>query len=111
MSQGPESKIQTHVVDYAKTAYHKKVKAKKNQAGKFGTNGDPDYTFFWINEHTEFIEFKGPDGELTDLQIERHAEIRALGFLVHVVSDKRIGRSVIDDMYKRACAKKARRAA
>lgn len=104
---GPEAKIQTAVVAYAREQYRGNVRVKKlSTAGRFGTTGEPDYEFNWINGHTELIEFKAPGGNLTDKQLHTVTQYRALGYRVHVVEDRVLGKQIVDAMYKRALGRK-----
>ena len=92
---GPEAKIQKGVVEWARREYKGKLLARKNQAGRYGTGGWPDYEFNVIGGHTFFIEFKAPGEKPTTLQTQRHEELRALGFRVYVVADVNSGKKIV----------------
>lgn len=93
---GPEAKIQKKVVDYAKLKYADTVIVRKNQAGKFGTNGYPDYEFNAIGGYTWFMEFKAPGKKPTALQENRIARLRKLGFNAEICDDVGEGMKTID---------------
>lgn len=92
---GPESKIQDAVVRWARETYKGKLIARKFQAGTYGTNGWPDYEFLLPGAVVCHVEFKRPGGECTALQLARHAELRALGHRVYVVTDALAGKQII----------------
>lgn len=100
-----ESAIQEKVVSYAREKYKGKVIVIKRQAGKYGTNGWPDYEFLINDSEVFHIEFKAPGGQCTDLQLQRHAELRALGHRVYVCDDVAPGKRVVDtEILKRRVA-------
>lgn len=93
---GPEGKIQARVVQYARTEYPERLEARKFQAGRFGSNGWPDYDFLTEGGDIFFIEFKAPGKDLTPLQEERVKRLRKLGHRVYVVDNVDVGKEVID---------------
>jgi hypothetical protein len=99
---GPEAKIQSAVVKYAREKYKGKLVAKKNQATMMGSNGYPDYEFFIKGGRLNLIEFKAPGAECTELQLRRHAELRALGFVVVVCDNASAGKATIDSWMRPA---------
>jgi hypothetical protein len=94
---GPEAKIQTAVVKYARSRYVGRLVARKNAAGRFGSNGYPDYEFNCEKRHTFFIEFKAPGGSLTALQEQRISELEDLGYTVYVIDKVDAGKLAIDE--------------
>lgn len=92
---GPEARIQSKVVTWARRTYKKKLIARKNQAGRFGTNGWEDYEFLLPKEISKHMEFKAPGEQPTRLQAERHKELRALGHEVVVVDNVEQGKAII----------------
>jgi hypothetical protein len=108
---GPEARIQQHVVQWAKKKYGKKIKLKKNQAGRYGSNGWPDYEVFraaFLNTSARlqqpgavlFIEFKAPGEKPTPLQAEVLGQLHEMGFGTAVVDDVRVGQILIEDFMK-----------
>ena len=90
---GPEAKIQKGVVEWARKEYKGVLLVRKNQAGRYGTGGWPDYEFNVIGGHTFFIEFKAPGEKPTPLQLQRHKELRDLEFPVLVCDNVEVGRA------------------
>lgn len=88
----PEGKIQKAVKEYAES---RGCLAMRRQAGPFGSNGFPDFQFLYQGRYL-FIEFKAPGKCATELQLERHAQIRAHGGQVFVCDDTITGKRVID---------------
>lgn len=95
---GPEARIQKSVVDWARKTYAKRLIARKNQAGRMGTNGYPDYEFNCEKRLTFFIEFKAPGEVPTPLQQQRIDELRGLGYPVFVVDSADRGKLIIEEM-------------
>jgi len=107
--RGPEARTRDAVVKYARDRYAGKVLVRKQATtGFMGNTGDPDDEFNWINGHTEFVEFKSERGVCTPKQLQRHAELRALGYTVTVVNCRVKGKDLVDVMYRRACRKAQR---
>lgn len=98
---GPEAKIQKAVVQYAKSTSRGKILPVKAQAGRFGTGGYPDYTFYVIGGHAFFMEFKALGGKCTPRQLAQHDKLKALGFPVYVIDNARSGFEVIDAELRR----------
>lgn len=67
---------------------------KLSTLGPMGSNGDPDRLFV-MDGKMLLIEMKRPGQECTPLQLQRHAEWRAAGASVSVVSDVAAGRSLL----------------
>lgn len=95
-----EGPIQQAVVSCFKDTFGKKGLAIKRIAGKYGTGGYPDYEF--VVPHDAFeIEFKAPGEGCTDLQLQRHNELRALGRRVYVVDSVMLGKEIINQEHSR----------
>jgi hypothetical protein len=109
MARGPEAKIQDTTVKWARQTYPGKLIARKFQAGRYGTNGWPDYDFLILKKITFFIEFKAPGADCTPLQLERHKELRALGFNVYVIDNVLAGKEVIRREFEYASGKARKR--
>lgn len=96
---GPEARTQAAVVKWAREKYPYGLLARKTQVGRFGSNGWPDYEFNGRTKSekpiTFFIEFKAPNGRVTAIQAQRHADLRELGFRVYVVADAETGKRII----------------
>ena len=67
---------------------------KQSTLGPLGSNGDPDRLFLHKGKLL-LIEMKRPGGVCTPLQLQRHAEWRAAGATVVVVSDVAAGRATL----------------
>ena len=67
---------------------------KQATHGPMGSNGDPDRLFLWSGKLL-LMEMKRPGGVCTPLQLQRHAEWRAAGATVVVVSDVAAGRACL----------------
>ncbi len=100
--RGPEGKIQDAVIKYARESYN--ALCKKNEAGRFGGGGWPDYVIFPDNGGKSprdcdvfFIEFKAPGGVLTPKQAHTIISITERGYVVHVVDSVALGRKIIDE--------------
>ena len=86
---GPEAKIQSKVVRYAR--------AQGVLAYKFNSdshNGVPDYLFLYFG--VLFIEFKAPGKKPTALQLAEHDKMRDRGITVHVCDNVDAGYRMID---------------
>ncbi len=59
-----------------------------------GTRGWPDRTFTKPGR-VVFVEFKAPGRRPTRLQAWRHEDLRAQGYVVHVIDSVAAGRSVL----------------
>lgn len=86
---GPEAKIQSKVVKYARGFG---VLAYKFNSDSH--NGVPDYLFIHRGE-VIFIEFKAPGKQPTALQLEEHTKIRQQGIPVYVCDDVAAGFEII----------------
>ncbi len=96
MSQSRREKsVQDPVVKYARDTYPVELIARKFQAGKFGSNGWPDFDFFGQAGGFFMIEFKDPNGALSALQSERIRRLRRMGHRVWVCDDKELGKVII----------------
>ena len=93
-----ESSIDKAVTTWAKARWPSMVVRKLSTLGPRGSNGDPDRLFLW-NGKLLLIEMKRPGGECTPLQLQRHAEWRAAGAMVAVVSDVAAGRAVLSQFF------------
>jgi hypothetical protein len=93
VSKPKEKNIQDPVVAYARSLGC--VAIKLSTLGRFGTSGWPDFELLHSGR-TLFIEFKAPGGVCTPLQLERHAQLRAVGHTVTVVSDVATGKLVVE---------------
>ena len=91
-----ESAIQKAVVTWAREKYKGKLIARKFQAGKFGSNGWPDYEFLVPGGMVFHIEFKAERGICTPLQLQRHKELREIGHPVYVADTVSAGRRIIE---------------
>jgi hypothetical protein len=91
-----EAPIQKAVVEYARERHKGKLIAIKRQSGKFGSNGYPDYEFLIVKGRSFHIEFKAPGEACTELQLQRHAELRAIGHTVYVTDSVPAGRAIVD---------------
>jgi hypothetical protein len=109
MSNGPEAKLQKKCVGWARETYPGKLIARKFQAGQYGSNGWPDYDFLIPKRHLFLVEFKGPDGECTALQLQRHSELRALGFNVYVIDKFDAFKAVVRREFEYASGKARKR--
>lgn len=93
---GPEARIQASVVDWARREYKGKLIARKfSTAGRFGTSGWPDYEFLIPGGRVFHIEFKAPGGTCSELQLQRHAELRAIGHEVFVADAADVAKAII----------------
>ena len=52
-----------------------------------GSDGWPDRLVLMPGGKIAFVELKAPQGRLRPLQVQRHAQLRDLGFLVFTVND------------------------
>ncbi len=77
------------------------VKAAGGMAPKFvspGLDGMPDRLVLLPGCKAAFVEVKAPGEKPRPLQLKRHRELRALGFMVFVLDDmERIG-GIIDEI-------------
>lgn len=92
-----ESAIWTPSVGLARK--HGAICIKLSTMGRYGTNGWMDFVFFsktwvrrkmkqvWVPRVPFFIEYKAPGEESTALQLQRQAEMRALGYTVYTDVD------------------------
>ena len=70
------------------------VVRKLTSLGARGLIGDPDRLFF-LKGKLLLIEMKAPGKECSTIQLQRHAEWRAAGATVVVVSDVSAGRACL----------------
>ena len=52
-----------------------------------GSDGWPDRLVLMPGGKIAFVELKAPQGKLRPIQVQRHAQLRDLGFLVYVIND------------------------
>ena len=52
-----------------------------------GSDGWPDRLVLMPGGKFAFVELKAPQGKLRPIQVQRHAQLRDLGFLVYVIND------------------------
>ena len=52
-----------------------------------GSDGWPDRIVLMPGGKIAFVELKAPQGRLRPIQVQRHAQLRDLGFLVFTVND------------------------
>ena len=52
-----------------------------------GSDGWPDRIVLMPGGKLAFVELKAPQGRLRPIQVQRHAQLRDLGFLVYVIND------------------------
>ena len=52
-----------------------------------GSDGWPDRIVLMPGGRIAFVELKAPQGRLRPIQVQRHAQLRDLGFIVYVVND------------------------
>jgi hypothetical protein len=67
-----------------------RVKREGGLCPKFvspGSDGWPDRLVLMPGGKIAFVELKAPQGKLRPIQVQRHAQLRDLGFLVYVVND------------------------
>ena len=70
----------------------KAVKAEGGMCPKLvspGTDGMPDRMILLPKGHIGFVEVKAPGKAPRPLQVKRHRQLRALGFLVFVLDDSK----------------------
>lgn len=58
---------------------------KLTTLGPYGNIGWPDLLVLKPGAKVTFVEVKAPNGKVTELQAQRHRELRALGFEVLVL--------------------------
>ncbi len=87
-----ESTIQNKVVEWWRGLGCEAIKLTMH--GPMGVKGWPDYMFLGPAGLIFFIEFKAPGGKCTELQLERHARLRKLGFNVYVCDNVGVGWSI-----------------
>lgn len=104
--RGPEAKIQDKVIKWAKETYRKQIECKKNQAGRYGSNGWSDYEIFRAEHEllsgtrpaaVLFLEFKAPGAEATELQAMRLKRLREMGFATGLADSVELGQEIIKD--------------
>jgi hypothetical protein len=93
-----EKPIDRRIVTWAKARWAGMIVRKLSTLGPRGSNGDPDRLFFHKGKLI-LIEMKAPGGVCTPLQLQRHAEWRAAGATVAVVSDVPSGKAVLLQFY------------
>ena len=67
-----------------------RVKREGGLCPKFvspGSDGWPDRLVLMPGGKIAFVELKAPQGRLRPIQVQRHAQLRDLGFLVFTVND------------------------
>ena len=67
-----------------------RVKREGGLCPKFvspGSDGWPDRIVLMPGGKIAFVELKAPQGRLRPIQVQRHAQLRDLGFLVYVIND------------------------
>ena len=67
-----------------------RVKREGGLCPKFvspGSDGWPDRLVLMPGGKIAFVELKAPQGKLRPIQVQRHAQLRDLGFLVYVIND------------------------
>ena len=67
-----------------------RVKREGGLCPKFvspGSDGWPDRLVLMPGGKIAFVELKAPQGRLRPIQVQRHAQLRDLGFSVFVVND------------------------
>ena len=89
-----ERNIDQGVTSWARSRWPEMIVRKLSTLGPRGTNGDPDRLFFHKGK-LMLIEMKAPGGACTPLQLQRHAEWRAAGATVVVVSDVAAGKATL----------------
>lgn len=67
-----------------------------------GAKSWPDQQFFMAGGFSFFVEFKKPGEGPTAKQLEKHRELRNLGFDVHVIDNPVKGKALIDSYASRA---------
>ena len=72
-----------------------------------GSDGWPDRIVLMPGGKLAFVELKAPQGRLRPLQVQRHAQLRDLGFLVFTVNDP----EQIPEILKMLCKPKKRQKA
>ena len=66
------------------------VRRERGLCPKFvspGSDGWPDRIVLMPGGKIAFVELKAPQGRLRPIQVQRHAQLRDLGFLVYVIND------------------------
>ena len=91
-----ESQIESAVAKYARTV-HGAIMEKFVSPGKRGV---PDRICWPRNRRAFLIEFKTPDGKLSELQRMSHAEYQVRGHKVFVVDNVEEGMRIIDQLCK-----------
>ncbi len=92
---GPESRIQSAVNSWAKREYPNDLLPRKFQGGMYGSGGWPDFDYLKKGGEVFFIEYKAPNGAVTELQAQRHAQLRAFGFRVYVCDSSDQAKGII----------------
>jgi Holliday junction resolvase len=83
---------------------HKLVQAVKKKGGfavKFvspGYDGMPDRLVLFPGGRMAFVEVKATGCNSRPLQIQRHEDLRRLGFTVYVLDDERQIQQILDEM-------------
>ena len=95
MSSDPlEKSVQASVVSYARKLG---IRCDKLSSGsRFQSNGLPDYIFWIGGGHPLLIEFKRSGGQPTPLQSQVHAQLKGLGYVVHVIDNSAAGKRLLD---------------
>jgi hypothetical protein len=94
-----EKAIDKKIVDYARERGW--VVIKLTAAGRYGTSGYPDRLFIGFGR-VFFMEMKATGEECTELQLERHKELRQAGATVYVCDNVFAGRGIVDLEFQRA---------
>ena len=90
-----KSQVENPCVDWA--TRHKIPALKVNPMWYAGWN---DRIFFVPGGKPLIIEFKAPLGRIRPKQVERHANLRKLGYDVHVVGSKEEGIALLQSRYE-----------
>ena len=99
---GPEARIQSAVNTWAKREYLHDLLPRKFQGGMYGSGGWPDYDYLKRGGKVFFIEYKRQGGKLTELQAQRHEQLRDLGFTVYVCDSADQAKGCIRSEMRRA---------
>lgn len=89
-----ERSIEQAVVAYAKRKGCESIKL--SMLGPRGVAGWPDRIFLGAGCRMLWVEFKAAGGRVTERQQQRHRQLAALGWSVHVVYDVQHGKDLID---------------
>lgn len=84
------------------------VSIKLTMLGGYGSAGWPDRLWLFPGGLVFFIELKKPGkaGDCTDLQLQRHAQLRALGLRVYVCDDPTAGKLIINNELRKQLGRK-----